>query len=64
MESKKLKILSALSAQITDRRKKVSVNFSDAALEKLEDEEDAAAAEYLKNPVTYSHKDFWAKAGV
>ena len=42
----------------------VSESIRRAVLEKLEDIEDiqaadAAYAEYLKNPVTISHKQFW-----
>ena len=47
-------------------RKDISVSefIRRAVLEKLEDEEDiqaadAAYAEYLKNPVTISHEQFW-----
>ena len=41
----------------------------DALLEKLEDEEDIRAAdkayaEYLKNPVAYSHEEVWERLGV
>ena len=51
--------------------KKVDISdfIHSALLEKLEDEEDIRAAdkayaEYLKNPVAYSHDEVWKRLGV